>query len=389
MKKQLKTLLIAGAAFLFGNSAVAQPKAKKTNSPATSVKTPKQIVKEMQEVYGRRIGRNGYKFIDERPATTYDASKDFLAYPVKVNYTVDSVLWADGYDAYFQEAIVVNFEKDAKAQADFDKELQPTLVHEVLHFIQEEKAKHLLSQKMAKGLTFEQAYELAMCREVASHVGAKLAKEMNASKNFDIKKFAKIVNEETKEYLTDCDRYNGSFYKEQFFTEAKHQFSPVAQNGNQETFLKLKSAIMSIYVNVDGKMMSVNLLPFLLKENADKIKTHPQQLARYQQDKALIDEEAKSNQPASPISEKTKIVLIQKRYKAFKNGNSARSGGQTADVSAYFPKMTVEEYAKVKEFYSDGDTAEHQKALSEIISSTNQVENKMLASIDSKGRNGK
>ena len=61
--------------------------------------------------------------------------------------------------------------------------------------------------------------------------------EYSMDDEFDEDTFIKLNNDKTfdeKANQSQLDEYD-LFYKEQFFTEAKHQFSPVAQNGNQET----------------------------------------------------------------------------------------------------------------------------------------------------------
>lgn len=370
MKKLKKSLLIGGMALLLGSSSSAQSTKK-----APIRKTPKSEVKAKILSLKKQIGNYADRLIDERPTTTYDASKDFLAYPVKVNYTVDSLNFGNDYNAYFQEAIVVVFNRDEinntpDGQQMFDQRLNPDLLHEMLHFIQKEKIKHLLSQEMAQNLTFEQAYELSVCKEVASHIGDKLAQEMNASKKFDFNKFVGIINKEAHRFLNN----KNSLYSDQFFSEASHSFRPNSNPKNQDTFLKLKAAILSTYVIVDNQMKPVNLLPLLSQENLDLIHIPVEQLAKYTANQASIDQSAQTNNESfGKISEQQKIQLISARFRSyFKSSNkSVRSEPLNRDISAYFPKLSAEEYTHIETFCKQTDTAAHRKSLDKIIQAQN------------------
>jgi hypothetical protein len=375
MKKWAKSLFITGAGLFLGSQTPvdAQSKAKapaKKAINASARKTPVSAVRKQINELKKHIGNYAENLIDERPVATYDATKDFLAYPVKVNYTVDTLQYSNGYNAQFQEAVTVFFDRETdsspQGQKDFNHRVAPDVVHEMLHFIQKEKLKHLMSQDVAGNLNFGQAYEIAACKEVASHVADKLALEMNAAHKFDFAKFVGIINRETKRFMKQGSTID--LYRKQFFGEAEGLFNPNAKTDNEDGFMKTKAAILTVFVNVDGEMKPINLLPLLIKANVDLITIPQSEQNKYVAERAAIDRGAEKNTSGyGQISDEQKKQLLIKRFRSFHRGMSVRSAPQNMDVSAYFPKMSTAEYEMVESFCRQPDTVVHQEKLANML----------------------
>ena len=293
-----------------------------------------------------------YNLWDERKPTDYDATHDILKYPVRVNYTIDSLAYAGSTDAYIEEAIIANFERIDSTN--FSKQLPSNLVHECLHYIQSAKIDYILQQPEAKGLTFQQAYELAMCKEIAAHIGDQIAEELSNGKKIDIVDITKIANAETNRYL------NGEgisqAYKNQYFDTACNIFDPNAAEGTDNTsFLKLKAAIMSQYININGQMKSVNLLPLLTDENAKLIQPPAGEMQKYENKNEEIKENRKKFQNKG-ISAAQKLRIMQRRFRMHTekwddsdpHPPNVRSGKLTMDVSRFFPTLSTEQFEQTQ-----------------------------------------
>lgn len=319
-----------------------------------------------------------YNLWDNRKPTDYDASKDFLKFPVQVNYTIDSLAYAGSTDAYVEEAIIANFERIDSAN--FSKQLPSNLVHECLHYIQSAKIDYILQQPEAKGLTFQQAYEIAMCKEVAAHIGDQIAEELANGKKIDIVDITKIANAETSRYL-DSEGVSQA-YKNQYFDTACNIFNPNATEETDNTsFLKLKAAVMSQYININGQMRSVNLLPLLTDENAKLIRMPAGEMQKYENRSEEIKANRKKFQNKG-ISAAQQFRIMQRRFRMHTekwndsdpNPPSVRSDKLTMDVSAFFPTMSNEQFEQTQKMIDKmakneaaGNHSENQDMIAKLL----------------------
>lgn len=373
MSKFTQYLKATAIAMLIPFSAHAQKKASANNTKAQMASLTKAAGK--------------YNLWDNRKPTDYDATKDFLKYPIKMNYTVDSLMYA--YDkmpeAYYQEGIVLNYVRE---YPELDNQNIPsTIVHEGLHFIQAAKVAYLEKQPEYKGLTFRQAYEIEMCREIASHIGDKLADELAKGKSLDIIDIARITNKETQRFLNMEAR---EVYLDQFYNTACNHFNPDAtEESGKDSFMKIKAAIMSQYIVVNGEVKSINLLPLLTDANFDLIKPQDSAMKKYADEKEGINElRRRGYYKGGDISDGQKLKIMAKRYRMHISkwekddlfSKSSRSSNLSMDVSAYFPHMSAQQYEqtqalinKMAQNEASGKHNENQTVLNQFISAKDKT----------------
>ena len=296
-----------------------------------------------------------YNLWDDRKSMDYDASKDFLKYPVKVNYTVDSLMFAykDMPQAYLQDGVVINYVRNSPELR--VKNIPSTLVHEGLHYIQLKKIAHLRKQPEYKGMTFKQAYELEMCREAISYIGDKIADELAKNKQLDIVDISKIANQEAQRYLKT--QAKDEIYMDQFYNFARNYYNPdISEEIGNEAFTKLKAAILTHYVVTDKQMKPLCLLPLLTDETLNLLVAHDVSLNRYANEKTATDNGRRSGFYHAEISETQQLQIMKLRYGRHINKweksdlypKESRSGKLSMDVSAYFPSLSAEKYAQAQ-----------------------------------------
>lgn len=365
MSKFTQYLKATAIAMLIPFSAHAQKKASADNT--------KVQIASLTKAAGK------YNLWDDRKTTDYDAAKDFLKYPVTVNYTVDSLAYADELNAYFQEAIVVNFERDDPLN--FEKRLPRDLVHESLHYIQKAKINKILEQHPKQGLTFEQAYLVSMYKEIAAHIGDRIAVELANKKQVDLPDIAKIANNEIDRYLTGEGK--AQCYKTQYFNDAQKLYSPDAtEESGREVFLKAAAAIMSQYVEVNQQMESINLLPLLTDHSLNLIKVPAGEMQKFENEKEGIQTNRRSGHCHSGINAEQKLMVMKRRLAFHRRKDaddapyplSTRSPHLSMDVSAYFPSMSATQFKQAKDLIGKfvqneaaGNHADNQATLNQFI----------------------
>ena len=320
---------------------------------AQKAKQPKISKKAQITELTKRAGK--YNLWDDRKSVDYDASKDFLKYPVKVNYTVDSLMYAynDMPEAYLKDGVVINYVRNYPELR--TKNIPATLVHEGLHYIQAEKIAHLKKQPEYKGITFKQAYELEMCCEVASYIGDKIADELSKNKQLDIADISKIANQEAQRYLKT--QAKEEVYLNQFYNHARNSYNPDTNEeiGN-EAFMKLKADILTHYVVTDRQMKPLCLLPLLTDETLNLLTAHDVSMNRYANEKSATDNGRKTGFYHGDINEAQQLQIMRLRYGRHLNKweesdlypKETRSDKLSMDVSAFFPTLTAEKYAQLQ-----------------------------------------
>ena len=367
MSKFMQYLKAAAIGLLIPLSAQAQKKAPQ-----------KDPVKVKIAELTKRAGK--YNLWDERKPVDYDAAKDFLKYPVKINYTVDSLMYAEqaNLEAYFQEAVIINYIRSAPD--DFTQNLQGTLIHEGLHYIQNSKIKHILNQPDAGKITFEQAFEIAMCKEVASHISDVITDKIAAGQKLDLADIAKIANQETQRYL---GKDFSEQYRRQFSSDAKAFFSPEAtEKSGHDTYMKLKAAVLSQYVVTDSQMQSICLLPLLTDKSLSLIKTPTSETEKFNAEKTEILSAKKQGYFNRDYDAQKRYLIMRKRYGAHTNKwedtdrwpQSTRSEKLSMDVSKFFPTLSAEQFSQIKELLNKmaqneaaGNHADNQATLNQFI----------------------
>ena len=292
----------------------------------------------------------GYNLWDSRKPINYTVANDSIAYPVIVNYTIDSIQYAGEFStrANFNEAITLYYLR--RCPQAFHSNTNGRLFHEALHFIQNEKMKYLRSRPEYKGVTFEQAYELEMWKETASYIAACIAGRLSGDSIMGLSDIVRMTNRGAQYYLKG--QTDSSGYHRQFFNQALKHYNPdvTAQEG-YETYMRCKAAIMTQYVNVDGEIKSLNILPLLTDSCYKLINIPNHMMNKYYNNRHTIDHLSRSGDFQLEINDAKKFNLMSKRYGLHKKQEqdepypySCRSDTLSADISSSLPKLHPAHY---------------------------------------------
>lgn len=312
----------------------------------------------------------GYNLWDSRKPINYTVTNDNISYPVMINYTIDSIQYSGKFStrADFKEAITLYYLR-RNPQA-FHQNMHGRLIHEALHFIQSEKMKYLRSRPEYKGITFEQAYELEMWKETASHVAASIAL-LSSEDSIGLSDITRVTNQAAQRYLEGQTENSG--YHNQFFTQALKNYDPdVTPQEGYETYMRCKAAIMTQYVNVNGKMKSFSVLP-LLTDTCYKLARIPNQmLNKYNDNQQKIDRQSRDGAYFSEMTDFRKFDIMSRRYDGHLRQEenspypySCRSDTLSTDVSDFFPKLHPASYNQamymIKALVDNEANGNHQK----------------------------
>ena len=276
--------------------------------------------------------------------------------------------YKDMPQAYLQDGVVINYVRNSPELR--VKNIPSTIVHEGLHYIQAEKIAHFKKQPEYKGITFKQAYELEMWKETASHVAASIAL-LSSEDSIGLSDITRVTNQAAQRYLEGQTENSG--YHNQFFTQALKNYDPdVTPQEGYETYMRCKAAIMTQYVNINGKMKSFSVLP-LLTDTCYKLARIPNQmLNKYNDNRQKIDRQSRDGAYFSEMTDFRKFDIMSRRYDGHLRQEenspypySCRSDTLSTDVSDFFPKLHPASYNQamymIKALVDNEANGNHQK----------------------------
>jgi len=299
-----------------------------------------------EKISGLANRARGYNIWDKRKPIDYTVANDSITYPIKINYTVDSIYHEGNFGtrADFKEAISLYYHRQNPEA--FSHNMHGKLIHEALHYIQNEKIKHLRKRPDFKGLTFEQAYELEIWKEIASYVAGSIANKLASDSVMGLSDIVRMTNGAMQHYLDG--QTDNSGYHNQYYGQALKNYNPkVTPEEGFESYLRCRAAIMTQYVNVNGKIYRFCMLPLLTDESYAKIRIPQHMLQKYHQHRGEIDRDKRNGNITDQMTSARQYNIMSERYEAHTNKKrkdpypySCRSDTLSIDVSDYIPKMT-------------------------------------------------